>query len=89
MIHDLDQLVPRARSRVHYFDYDYGVYYGDTDSHGGDHTGLLLACEVQSFRITGRAQFPIGTVPGYMYMKYGYTEFVFGGWTDSENQLSD
>ena len=55
----------------------------------GGHTGFLLACEVQSFRITGRAQFPIGTVPGYMHMKYGYTEFVFGGWTDSENQLSD
>ena len=48
-----------------------------------------LEVKVQSFRITGRAQFPIGTVPGYMYMKYGYTEFVFGGWTDSENQLSD
>ena len=24
-----------------------------------------------------------------LYMKYGYTEFGFGGWTDSENQLSD
>ena len=55
------------------------------------HRHSLTACKVQSFRITGRAQFPIGTVHGYMHMKYGYTEFVFGVWTDcdSENQLSD
>ena len=51
------------------------------------HTGLLLACEVQSFRITGRAQFPIGTVPGYMYMKYRYTEFQYTQNSESMNEI--
>jgi hypothetical protein len=41
------------------------------------HSNLVSACKVPDFRITGRAQFLIGTVPGYMNMKFSYTEFQY------------
>jgi len=44
--------------------------------------GLLIVALRKSnitwdFRITGRAQFLIGTVPGYMNVKFRYTEFQY------------
>ena len=31
--------------------------------------------------------FPIGTVPGYMYMKYRYTEFQYTQNSESMNEI--
>ena len=40
--------------------------------------GITRGAQPNSYsRITGRAQFTIGTVPGYMHMKYRYTEFKY------------
>ena len=41
------------------------------------HRESLSACKVPDFRITGRAQFLIGTVAGYMNVKFRYTEFHY------------
>ena len=41
------------------------------------HSNLVSAGKVPDFRITGRAQFLIGTVTGYMNMKFRYTEFQY------------
>ena len=74
-----EHLLPIGSSRIRLLE--------QTDAQAGSsaHAGrtrtatpdLKVSVRSWDFRITGRAQFLIGTVPGYMNVKYRYTEFQY------------